>query len=237
MLEGWWPHAHGWMWHSSCDILQIWYIYSLHMSTIIITTVITTIIHLIIYQKKRNITGHHRRESLTHQIFCRGGVSGGHLSAECLLGSMFSTETCDDPFLAGSWRLGCRQKSRRAEGKKDRKTQLTIILPNEVAELIALLLLSSTTWHCDLCFSSEKCLLSLWSQVYSSCPHSPQRNNPMHLIHVICFNHTCGIASPTPNRIMSAKAKNGTSSCLHKCSGLIWAWSSSNSCCTYCIWT
>lgn len=114
-----------------CGLLQIWSIYLLHMCTIVISTVIITIMHLIIYQKKRKITGHNRRESLTHQIFCGGGVSGGHLSAECLLGSMFSTEKlCDDPFLAGSLCLGCRQKSRMAEGKQDKKPQLMIILPN-----------------------------------------------------------------------------------------------------------
>lgn len=54
-----------------------------------------------------------------------GGESGGHL-----LGSMLSTEEFgDDPSQAGSWCLGHRRKSKRAEGKEE-KAQLMIFLPN-----------------------------------------------------------------------------------------------------------
>lgn len=46
-----------------------------------------------------------------------GEVFGGHLSAECRLVCMMSTgELCDYSPQAGSWCLGCRQRSTRAKG-------------------------------------------------------------------------------------------------------------------------
>lgn len=56
--------------------------------------------------------------------------SGGEVPGGRLLGSMLSTgELRDDPSQAGSWCLGHRRKSKRAEGKEE-KAQLMIILPN-----------------------------------------------------------------------------------------------------------
>lgn len=54
---------------------------------------------------------------LTYQTLRGGEVSGGHLSADCDLVSMMSIgEWLDYPPQAGSCCLGCRQKSKRAEG-------------------------------------------------------------------------------------------------------------------------
>lgn len=55
-------------------------------------------------------------------MFWGGEVSGGHLSAACLLVSMLSTRVRDYPPQAGSWRLGGRQGSKGAEGEgEDRR--------------------------------------------------------------------------------------------------------------------
>lgn len=57
------------------------------------------------------------KNPVTHQRFWGGEVFGGHLSAECRSVSMMSTgELYDYSPQAGSWCLGCRQRSKRAEG-------------------------------------------------------------------------------------------------------------------------
>lgn len=76
---------------------------------------------------------------------------------------------------------------------------------------------------------------ALESSVHRFTSTFPQRNNPTHLIQTICFNQGARrVCAPPPTTTPQTESylSKQRMACLQTCSGLIWAWSSSNCCCT-----